>query len=1316
MNMAKRNETSQSEERTMMLASDTKIKTITEVVIRHTSQGRHQPKAIRRENLMNAMSMKRAFGSARRVAALSVAVMGILAAGSNASAQGTPRYVVTSHATLPAPVTGTPPVAPSLQGPVANMAVNSRGDLFVNTGKNYLPGGILVGSITYEFPADGSPAIALFNTPNGWTYGPSGVAVDSHDNVYVTSFYGPGGANDTDSQIYEIPFTNGSYPAPFTYSQSSPPGSCYPASAATDTAPARTANTGVCAVGQYTGAAYYYWQPLGFAVDGQGNSYMYSNYDNTYGGGELGIFYCNVKCNQQATGAGAAGLTSGKLAYGITSIAADGGDDVFWTDGHTVNEVAHTTEQLSAGTSTITVVDSTYINPNGITFDQAGNMYVQDSTGIYETPSVNGALVTASKFLILPLAAGAQGSPAVDPRGNVYYSPVSPDIEKAELSAGTFADSPIGTASAVKTFTIAFNSSVTLGALSVLQAGLPATEFTVAPGTCTSGTSFVKGGTCMFTATFTPNAVGTRKGAIVIADSTGATSTVYLTGNGTGTSVTVDPGTATMVGSGLQTPNGVALDAVGNVFVADAAANAVYEYPVGGGDPVSLGSGLNIPTGVAVDPAGNLFILNQGPVVSDPTTMPTGSVVEVPNLAGTLTTASQTTVISSGLYTPTDLVLDGEGNFFITNTGINKVAQFPSVSRYGTLTTSVSLGNLLDAPTGIALDSSGHVYVASTGTDQVIELGEGFQTIIGAGLSSPTGVAVDASGSVIIADQGTGRLLRVPNEKLKGLNADHQVLLDSPLLYPYSLRLDATGNLYASDSVEGDVYQLDRTSGLVSFGNYNLNTTSGPATIVLSSAGTLPLALGSPLYPAVPAVSGFTVSAGTGATACSGASLTAGSNCTVSSIYTPTVLGAVNYPLNFAAPASNTGAPTVLLSGTGVDLDAATATITVTDPTGPISYGEPFTVSLIVTPTGNTPTPTGLVVFAFDGQNQRPVALDSTGSGNITFKGVNAGQHTVQAHYEGDVNYASVETALLNITINQATALNVLTVTGDSSNPVSSAPNNALSLQVTLTPSVVGLFGGTVQFQNNGEDLGPPVNVSGPDQTTGLYSAFYSTKVLPLGFYDFTAIYSGNSNYAGSVSNAVTAAVSNPTFTVTPSAYSATSTVTDPGVVNILVQSYSNFQGGIDFQCAGLPANAYCVFRPGLASLLSSANALVNTIPPVNVVLQMKVNQSPAVISGSQTSEFGWMGALLASLLLIYARRKRSMRGLIGTSLLVLLSFGGIAALSGCGSSSSSTGYVTPAGNYLVTVTATGTPVPRNGNPISANNLSTTFQVNLTVK
>jgi trimeric autotransporter adhesin len=1233
----------------------------------------------------------------------------------------TPAYVVTGWTTI-----ATPASQSITGGSGGNYAVNSEGDFFYNDGAQHV----------IEIPANGGSPITLFTfTSSDGNLGVSGVAVDSLDNLYVTNPTYSGPTTNTTPQnslIYEMPYNNGQYPPPYTYTGALPP-QCV------------AGNISVCTAGNYESAANYYWLPLDIAADGLGDTFMYTLQDNTFGsggGGGYGIFRCNLACNQQALGGFATTYTV-KLSNSVTSIAADYAGDVFFTD---MQHLYMIPAGSPASNNTPAVFDYSYNQPYGVTTDQAGNLYVSDQTGIWKTTSlekVTGApckgktdactLTPYSSHLVaaVPIpnisATYDYGNQqtymggAVDNRGNLFFNTGMPahyqpvPIVRATQWGGTFPATAVNaTATNAPTFHIVFNSSTTIASITAVQGTAPATEFAVTPGGCAPG-AFAAQATCSFSISFTPSAVGLRKGAILIADNNGNTTTTLVSGVGTGSGIAVDPGTPQAIGTTFNTPAGIAIDRAGDVFVADPSASTVKEYPAGGGTAVSLGSNLSVPVSVALDGSGNVYILNQG------ITTNSGSVVEVPTVAGVLTTASQKTLVT-GLDSPSDLVLDGSGNLYITNTGANAVIQAASASLESGDAALVTLGYGLNAPTGIALDSSGNVYVADTGNNRVVEIADGSLTVVGNGTTAPTGVAVDASGSVMIAD-GSGRILRVPNEENpsspNGLNQADQQVLATPLTSPYSIRVDSAGNLYASDKLTGNVDEIVRTTGTIDFGNWNVNTVSDTQTIVLSNVGTRTIALGTPLYPALSSTAGFAVTAPS-SLACAGGSFYSGYSCNLDATFAPTAATTYNYPLLFAASAQNTATPTMDLIGKGVNEGSVTLTIVQTAPTGTITYGEPITFTVNVTPTTGTVTPTGYVVFTFDGQTQTPIALTAGSGGTATavlhLPAQNAGSHSVSAYYEGDTNYAEMRSAVTPITITLATATNVLTITGDSATPLSSAPNHSLVLTDTLTPSVAGIFGGTVTFTNTLTPTAPPIAVVnvGSSSSSGAYVVSYtyqnSTSGLPIGTENIIATYSGNSNYSTDTSNAVTAVVVNPTFTLTPSGTTITSSYNSFGSISIGVTDYSNFQGGVVFNCAGLPANAYCVFRPISIGFAPETGVIPVTIAPTSTVLQVQVDQNSGVVEGS----IGVAGLLLALAMFAVGYKRAPARGLSMMSVVFILTLGSLVAVAGC-SSGALPRPSTPTGTYPIVVTATGTPTNASGTATSTN-IVQQFNVTLIVQ
>jgi len=1269
-------------------------------------------------------------GSVTSIGSAALLLLCLLISTAAAGHAQAPSYVVSGWTNVTSV-----PTQSIVGGAAGNYAVNSRGDFFLNDGAQHV----------LEYPATGGGPIVLWTVPASDNLGPSGVAVDPFDNLYVTNatYSGPGGTNDSDSLIYEFPYTNGSYPAPYIYSQGAPPPPC------------SAGNTAVCASGFYTAAAAYYWLPLGIAADGQGNTYMYTVQDNAYGGGGAGgygIFKCNLACTQQLVGKNATQYTV-KLSNSITSMIADYAGDVFYTDEQHLYMIPAGSPDTGNSPA---VFDYSYNQPYGVTIDQAGNLYVSDQSGIWKTVSVEttgGApckgkadpcqLNPYAGYLVVPVTLPSLGyqyannqtymGGAVDNQGNIFFNTGMPahydpvPIEKASLWGGTFPPTAIGaTAANAPTFNIVFAeySATTITSIKAVQGNAPATEFALSPGSCAPGT-FAAKATCSFAVSFTPAAVGVRTGAVLITDSNGTTTTTLLSGVGTGSAVAVDPGTPDAIGTTYKTPAGIAVDAAGDVYVADPGAGTVQEYPVGGGDAIAIGTNLSVPTSVAVDAAGDVYILNQG-------TASSGSVVEVPSIAGVLTNSAQKTLVS-GLNTPSDLVLDGLGSMYITLTGSNQVVQASSASLDGSDQALVSLGYGLNAPTGIALDSSGNIYVADTGNNRVVEIGDGFQSTVGNGTTAPTGVAVDPSGSVMIAD-GSGRILRVPNEDNPaspvGLNQADQQVLASPLFSPYSIRIDSAGNLYASDMQAGMVDELVRTTGAINFGDWNVNTVSDTQTMVLSNIGNSTITLGSPLFAPVPAATGFSVSAGTGSLACASGAFYSGYSCNLGATFAPTVAGPSSYPLVFSAPAQNTSTPTINLVGNGVTEGSVTLTLVQTAPTGTVTYGEPITITANVAPTAGTVAPTGYVVFTFDGQVQTPIAVTSA-SGSTTASAVlnlpaqNAGAHSVSAYYEGDSNYAEMKSAVLPINITLATATNVLTIVGDSADPLSSAPNHSLVMTDTLTPSVPGIFAGTVTFTNTLAPGAPPLAVLplGSPNAAGVYIVTFTyqnqASGLTPGNYNIVATYSGNTNYFGDTSAPVAAVITDPTFTLTASATTITSSKNNYGSMNVTVTDYSNFQGGVVFNCAGLPANAYCVFRPISIGLAPAKGITPNTIYPVTSVLQIQVDQNLSVVQGS----FGWIGILLSLGFLAAWRRVMPARRFKLMSICLLLCLGGLVALSGCGSGNLSS-PPTPAGTYPIVVTGTATGLTTTGGePTCAGNgpgcvpdLVQQFTINLVVK
>ena len=146
------------------------------------------------------------------------------------------------------------------------------------------------------------------------------------------------------------------------------------------------------------------------------------------------------------------------------------------------------------------------------------------------------------------------------------------------------------------------------------------------------------------------------------------------------------PLTVLFGGKNITTPNGVAVDAAGNVYVSDSTGNAVWEAPaVGAIAPFQLSfAGLSAPAGLALDPSGNLYLADSANSrilfmdrVNPIANFPTGNYGNVPEdlgLAGTTGTPTPSGI--SG--TPTGCPVAGgstacTGVLTVTNIGNSPV-------------------------------------------------------------------------------------------------------------------------------------------------------------------------------------------------------------------------------------------------------------------------------------------------------------------------------------------------------------------------------------------------------------------------------------------------------------------------------------------------------------------------------------------------------------------------------------------------------------------------------------------------------------------
>jgi hypothetical protein len=536
--------------------------------------------------------------------------------------------------------------------------------------------------------------------------------------------------------------------------------------------------------------------------------------------------------------------------------------------------------------------------------------------------------------------------------------------------------------------------------------------------------------------------------------------------------------------------------------------------------------------------------------------------------------------------------------------------------------------------------------------------------------------------------------------------------------------LDATGNLYATDSANAAAYSVNRTAGAINFGEVNDTTSSAGQTAILADSGQVALTLGSPLYPALSGTP-FSISPSS-SNGCSGATLQAGYSCELLAYFAPGlgVGGTQSYTVDFTTGAQNTASASLALSGQAVNLLPDTITLVQTSPSGNASYGSPVTVQATVASAvaSSTTTPTGTVQFIVDGNNSgQPLTLQS-GAISLVLNGLTGGTHAIAASYVPDATsiYAPISSSVLTVTVVPATSSTTISLLGYAANPTTAEPPNTANngdtvvMTATVVPSTPGALSGTVVFSSGGTVLGtaPVVGVTVNSVTT--YTATLITTgatALAAGTYNVVATYQGNANYTGSVSASAPLIITVPTFTLAMTASSVTSSATSPGSTTITATSESGFTGTVDFVCSGLPAHATCQFIPDVLVLTQASSSPI-VVPPLPTKLTVLVNQAPIV---TPTGIFWWSGLLLGLSLFGLASNRNARRRLLMQCAAVCVLLASLAGVSGCGTGTAI--FTTPTGSSTVTVTAVATPPTTGGGiPSSANNITQTMTFTLNVQ
>jgi streptogramin lyase len=727
------------------------------------------------------------------------------------------------------------------------------------------------------------------------------------------------------------------------------------------------------------------------------------------------------------------GTNDGTDTITATVSSTSGSSVVTWSSQPataTATVLTTSSSEIAAGSS-LTLTATITPAPTG---SSLGTVSFYNGSTLLGTASVNSSGI--AKYTTSNLAAGTASLSAVYSGTSLYTTSTS---STTSVTVDSYESSPVAT-SATTSATFTISAGTTVGSIAVVTQGSTDLDFTNAgTGTCAASTYSTES-TCTVNVTATPKYPGLRYGAVELLDSDGnVIQTQYVSVMGTASLVGFSPATQTTLGGDLSLSNGVAVDAAGNVYVADTAHNAVEKIAKGCTDAscvTTLGGGFSAPSGIAIDGAGNVLVTDTGNTL-------------VKKIPGNCTTSSCVTTLGGTFQSLAGITVDGGGNIYVGDAANNVVVKIPSSCTSSSCTST--LGGGLNAPHGIAVDATGSVYVADYGNSAVKVIANSCTsatcvTTLGGGISQPVGIALDAAGSVYVSDLATSSIKKIASTCT---SSDCVSSVGGTFITPKGLAMGSDGKLYIGDSSNTAVSVLDFSSpSTMSFPATLVGSISSTQAMTVSNNGNSVLTFASSGLLA-PTDFKQTEGGGTLTDCASGGSVAAGANCNLSLIFAPTVTGSPlseSFVLTDNSDAISNATQSITLSGSSTSpIATITPTITLSATGNQSMLGSEIT--LTAQASSSSGTPTGTISF-LDGTTPIGTATLSDGVASLSVSSLSAGAHTITAVYSGDSIYITASSSALSETVIDFST----TVNTGSGSTTTSGDSSVTTVETTVTP------------------------------------------------------------------------------------------------------------------------------------------------------------------------------------------------------------------------------------------------------------------------
>jgi len=578
----------------------------------------------------------------------------------------------------------------------------------------------------------------------------------------------------------------------------------------------------------------------------------------------------------------------------------------------------------------------------------------------------------------------------------------------------------------------------------------------------------------------------------------------------------------------LSVPAGVALDGAGNLYIADTNNNVIREVNLrtgaistvaGNGSPGYTGDGgaattatLNSPEGLVVDAAGNLYIADTDNEAVREVIAATG---KISTIAGDGTgvagfSGDGALAIHAKLNAPYSVTMDYAGNLYVADSGNDRVRQINTSGNISTYAGTGATGYLGDgglatsaelySPLGIACDPAGNVYIADARNYVVRKV-----NAVSGRISTIAGSSQDDNYVDGKSDYAYGN----------GENGDAfgggGIASGAGIYAPYAVAVNASGDLLIAEYFDHIIRKVSANSATLFFQpELWQNQVSSPQTQSIENDGNASLTFSA----VAPDANAAVASSGTTCTPTS--SVGVDQQCIVAAEFAPTnVTNPLPDPLVGNVDLTGNPANSPLdISIVGEALGLNGAIVTLSSSQNPAPFGQPVTMNVTVKqdPNSSQGTPTGTVTFSdtFQGSSTTlgtAQTLNSSGNASLQLSSLAVGTHLITAAYSGDTYYSAATSNPVSEVIQEQVTVTI----------ASSSPNDTSAFGSTVIfTSTVSVSGGlsvtgAVSFYNGATYLG-----SGT--LNGSNIATYATAALPVGSNSITASYTDSNNVSATSS------------------------------------------------------------------------------------------------------------------------------------------------------------------------------------------------------